>query len=118
MSDQEQAASGAEGDPAAGQAAAVLRLLGLSRRAGRLEVGFSAVQRLVNRFPDAVVLMTRDMGASQRHRTEAWQVARTIVLPLSSAELGEAMGRETVAVVALRDPGFAKGLLGILEPGS
>ncbi len=110
MSDQEQSKQGPEAGAEALQAESVLRLLGLARRAGKLEVGFSAVERLVQRHQDVLVIVTADMGPSQRHKTENWQVAQTIELPLTSVCLGEAMGRQKVAVVGLRDPGFAKGI--------
>ncbi len=91
-------------------AAAVLRLLGLARRSGRLEVGFRAVERLALRHADAVVMVTRDMGASQRRRVDNWQVRKVVTLPLTSDRLGSAMGREKVAVTGLRDTGFIKGI--------
>ncbi len=110
MSDQEEILPVPE-DPAAEQLAeSILRLLGLARRAGKLEVGFSAVERLVQRHQNVVVMVTSDMGASQRHRAENWQVSKAVTLPMTSARLGEAMGRDKVAVVGLRDPGFAKGI--------
>jgi len=91
-------------------AVAALRLLGLARRSGRLEVGFSAVERLALRHSDAVVMVTLDMGASQRRRLENWQVKKVVTLPLTSERLGSAMGREKVAITGLRDAGFIKGL--------
>ncbi len=111
--DQGHASTGAPaGSPDAGDsgAEAVLRLLGLARRAGKLEVGFSAVERMAARYPDTVVLVARNMGAAQRHRVENWQVRRVVTLPVTSEDLGRAMGRKVVAVTGLRDAGFAKGI--------
>ena len=88
----------------------VLKLLGLARRAGKLEVGFSAVERMAQRHRDALVMVTRDMGASQRRRVDGWPGVKVRTLPVDSARLGEAMGRSKVAVTGLYDAGFRAGI--------
>ena len=67
-------------------AAEVLKLLGLARRAGKLEVGFSAVERMAHRRSDALVMVARDMGPSQRRQVDGWPGVKVLTLPLYMAE--------------------------------
>ncbi|NCQ34000.1 hypothetical protein GW813_02755 [bacterium] len=92
-------------------AAEVLKLLGLARRAGKLEVGFSAVERMAHRRSDALVMVARDMGPSQRRQVDGWPGVKVLTLPLDSSRLGEAMGRDKVAVTGLYDSGFRAGIM-------
>lgn len=89
----------------------MLALLGLARRAGKLAVGYRAVEQLVKRGERPLVIVARDAGASQKGKISGWTPLRGLVDDVvTKDELAQAMGREKLAVVGLSDPGFVRGL--------
>lgn len=99
--------------PAAGddRAARLLALLGLARNAGRLAVGYSAVELLVKRGEEPVVVVAIDAGPGQRGRIARWEPVRLLLADaVSAADLARALGRDKLSVVATSDPGFVKGI--------
>lgn len=93
------------------QAEKLLNLLGLARRAGRLAVGFSAVERLVRRGEKPLVIVAQDIGPSQRNKVLRWEpVAGFVQDVLTSEDLALRLGRDKLVVVGLSDPGFIKGI--------
>ena len=101
-------------DDAARRAERLLGLLGLARRAGKLAVGFSAVEQLVKRGERPLVIVARDAGAGQRARIGRWEPVRGLVDDaVDAADLAEALGRGKLSVVGLTDPGFVQGILGL-----
>ena len=94
----------------------LLNLLGLARRAGRLAVGFSAVERLVKRGERPLIVVARDIGAAQREKVRRWQpVAGCVEDIVTSAELADRLGRQKLAVVGVSDPGFVKGIAELID---
>jgi len=92
-------------------------LLGLARRAGKLAVGASAVERLVHGGEKPLVVLASDAGASLRGSVERWEPVEGVVADiLTSDEMAEAMGRQKLAVMAVADPGFVRGILKNLKP--
>jgi len=92
-------------------------LLGLARRAGKLALGASAVERMVHGGDKPLVILASDAGASLRGSTERWDPVEGVVADvLTSDEMAEAMGREKLAVMAVADPGFVRGILKNLKP--
>ena len=110
-------------------------LLGLARRAGKLAVGASAVERLVHGGEKPLVVLASDAGASLRGSVERWEPVEGVALEtggslkvvfdpvegvvadiLTSDEMAEAMGRQKLAVMAVADPGFVRGILKNLKP--
>lgn len=92
-------------------------LLGLARRAGKLAVGASAVERMVHQGARPLVVLATDAGASLRGTVERWEDLRTVVDDvLSCEEMARAFGREKLAIVAVADPGFVRGILKIEKP--
>jgi ribosomal protein L7Ae-like RNA K-turn-binding protein len=95
-----------------------LGLLGLARRAGKLALGATAVEQLVHRGPPPVVVVARDAGAGQRRRMLALRPVRGHVADLlDRQQLAARLGRNELAVVAVADPGFVRGLqeLGVVR---
>jgi hypothetical protein len=91
-----------------------LGLLGLARRSGKLAVGASAVEQLVHRGRRPVVIVARDAGASQRRRLLALQPVRGFVDDaFDRATLAQKLGRGELVVVAVSEPGFVSGLIGL-----
>ncbi len=93
------------------QADKLLGLLGLARRAGRLGMGFSAVDRMVNRGENPLVITAVDLGDSLKGKVSRWQPVRGVVADvLTGEDLARALGRDKLAVVGVSDSGFVKGI--------
>lgn len=89
----------------------LLGLLGLARRAGKLAVGFSAVEKMVRHGERPLVILATDIGASQRGKVMRWEpVAGFVTDILTGESMARALGRDKLAVVGLSDPGFIKGI--------
>ena len=89
----------------------LLGLLGLARRAGKLAIGFHAVEKLVRRGEKPLVIVARDIGPSQRKKVLGWNPVRAFINDeLTGEEMAQALGREKLVVVGLSDPGFIKGI--------
>ena len=90
---------------------AVLRLLGLARRSGALQLGATSVLRCMKREPSGVVILARDAGSNliravRRQRGDFW-VDHAL---FAGEELAEAFGRDELSVVSVHDAGFVSGL--------
>jgi len=93
------------------QVVKLLGLLGLARRAGRLGMGFSAVEKMVAKGENPMVITVSDMGDSLRGKVSRWQPVRGIVADvLTGEDLARALGRDKLAVVGVSDSGFVKGI--------
>ncbi len=89
----------------------LLALLGLANRAGKLAVGYSAVDKMVRRQMRPMVILASDIGASQFCKTQRWEpVAGLLAGAVSGEELARLLGREKLSVVAVCDSGFIKGI--------
>ena len=80
---------------------AILSLLGLCRRAGKLTIGNDAVVEDTKNGTAKLVILTRDISANTRKKL--------------TKELGFALGRRLAAVVAVCDDGFAAKLTTLIE---
>jgi ribosomal protein L7Ae-like RNA K-turn-binding protein len=93
------------------QADKLIALLGLARRAGRLGMGFSAVEKMVVKGENPLVVTTSDMGNSLKMKVSRWQPVRGVVSGvLTGEEMARALGRDKLAVVGVSDSGFVKGI--------
>ena len=96
----------------------LLGLLGLARRAGKLAIGFSAVEQLVKRGEAPLVVVAAGVGASQLGKIERWEPLRGLVKDALPAEdLAQAMGRDKLVVVGVCDPGFINGIQKLVAGG-
>ena len=96
----------------------LLGLLGLARRAGKLAMGFHAVERLVKRGENPFVIVATDIGPSQRNKVMAWEPVRGLMDDVFTGdEIAQSFGREKLVVVAVSDHGFVKGLKKSLQSG-
>ncbi len=94
----------------------LLALLGLARRAGRLAMGFSAVEQLVRKPARVLVIAASDMGAAQKSKVERFEnLAGLIDDALTKEQLAEAFGRNKLAIIGLSDPGFIKGIKKLID---
>ncbi|MCP4293204.1 MAG: hypothetical protein GY780_15375 [bacterium] len=94
----------------------LLALLGLARRAGKLSMGFNAVEQL-SRKPAKVLLITAsDMGGAQKSKALRFEnLAGVLDDALDSKQLAEAFGRNKLAIIGLSDPGFIKGIKKLID---
>ncbi|MEN8008030.1 MAG: 50S ribosomal protein L7ae [Candidatus Krumholzibacteriota bacterium] len=93
------------------QADKLLGLLGLARRAGRLGMGVSAVEKMVHKGENPLVITAVDIGDSLKGRVSRWEPVRGVVADvLTGEDLARALGREKLAVVGVSDSGFVKGI--------
>lgn len=88
----------------------VLHLLGLARKAGRLEAGEEPVGAACRAHRARLVLLAADAASNTCRRAAHFGEAGSVlwlVLPFSKVELGGLLGRSSCAMLALTDPGFA-----------
>ncbi|MDZ7266723.1 MAG: ribosomal L7Ae/L30e/S12e/Gadd45 family protein [candidate division KSB1 bacterium] len=92
----------------------ILPLLGLAQRAGKIVIGFDAVRRAINTRQAVLVVFAGDAAAARR-RVLHHTVAVPHVIVGTKAEWGRYWGRSEVAMFALLDRNFAKGILARLK---
>ena len=93
----------------------VLNLLGLARRAGKLQIGHDAALLSVRKGNAALVILTQDASPRHKRELEAASFAdRTVVLPFSMSDTGIATGKKS-CIYAIEDEGFAKAILNKLS---
>ena len=89
----------------------ILHLLGLARKAGRLEIGEEPVGAVCRARQARLVLLASDAADNTIRRASHFsQSAKNTIclqLPLTKAELGSGLGRTACAMAALTDVGFA-----------
>ncbi len=94
----------------------MLALMGLARRAGRLAIGFSAVEMEVRGSRKVLVVAATDMGAAQKSKVNRFEnLAALIDDVLTSEQMAEAFGRNKLAIIGLSDPGFVKGIKKLID---
>ena len=92
----------------------VLSLLGLALRGGNLVVGEEPVEAVARARDARVLLLASDAADNTRRRTAHFAEAGQCIwlsLPFTKAELGQAVGRRSVAIVAVTDIGLAAALV-------
>ena len=92
----------------------VLHLLGLARKAGRLELGEEPVGAVCRARQAKLVLLACDAASNTFRRAAHFGEAGNVLwleVPFTKAELGFALGRGSCAMLALTDVGFASSLV-------
>lgn len=95
----------------------VLHLLGIARKAGRVEVGEEPVGAAARARQAKLILVAGDAAENSVRRAGHFaQAGQTpwLRVPYSKAELGGAVGRSSCAMLALTDIGLASALAGHL----
>ena len=95
----------------------ILHLLGLARKAGRLEIGEEPVGAACRARHAKVMLIASDAAPNTRRRAAHFGEAGNVLwleVPYTKAQLGFTLGRGSCAMLALTDPGFAASLTGKL----
>lgn len=88
----------------------VLSMLGLAKKAGRVETGEEPVGAAARARKARVILVAQDAGPSSQRR--AFSFAQTgeclcLTIPADKDALGRALGRTSVAMCAVTEIGFA-----------
>ena len=92
----------------------ILHLLGLARKAGRLEGGEEPVGAACRAHHARLVLLASDAAPNSCRRAAHFGQAGNVLfleLPFTKAELGFVLGRGSCAMLALTDAGFAASVL-------
>ena len=92
----------------------ILSLLGLALRGGNLAVGEEPVDAVARARDARVLLLASDAAAGTRRRCEHFAAAGDCLwlpIPFPKAELGRAVGRTSVAIVAVTDIGLANAVV-------
>lgn len=88
----------------------ILRLLGLARKAGKLEAGEEPVGAACRARQAKLVVVAADASPNTYRRIAHFGEAGNVLwltLPCTKAELGSVLGRGSCAMAALLDAGFA-----------
>lgn len=88
----------------------VLHLLGLAKKAGRLEIGEEPVGAACRARQARLVLLAQDAAPNTRRRAAHFGQAGGVLwleTPFDKAALGLILGRASCAMLALTDAGFA-----------
>lgn len=88
----------------------VLSLLGLAKKAGRLELGEDSVGDTAKNHNARLILLSSDASEHTARRARRFAQAGACLcadLPATKEELGRAVGRGSCAVLAITDIGFA-----------
>ena len=91
-----------------------LHLLGIAKKAGRLEVGEEPVGAAARARQARVILLASDAAANTARRAGHFGEAGSVLwltVPYTKAELGGAVGRASCAMLALTDAGLAASLM-------
>ena len=92
----------------------ILHLLGLARKAARLEIGEEPVGAVCRARQAKLVLIAGDAAPNTFRRAAHFGEAGNVLwlaLPQTKEELGFALGRSSVAMLALTDIGFASAIV-------
>lgn len=91
----------------------ILRLLGLAKKAGRLELGEEPVGAVCRARQAKLVLLAADAAPNTRRRAAHFGEAGNVLwleVPFNKSELGLILGRSSCAMLALTDAGFSAAL--------
>ena len=98
-----------------------LRMLGIARKAGFLEIGEEAVGTAARAKKARLILSAADASANSRHRAVNFSKAGGVpelVVPFTKEELGMALGKGTPAMLTITDIGLASSFLSKLNAES
>jgi len=87
-----------------------LQMLGLAKKAGRLEIGEEPVGAVARARKAKLLILASDAAANTARRAAHFGEAGNVLFlttPFTKAELGMTVGRSSCAMLAFTDPGFA-----------
>lgn len=90
----------------------ILNFLGIARRAGKLSLGFDAVEESVNKRKSKLIILACDVSERTRKNVEMLSERgniKTVFSEIPMEDIGNAIGK-TVGIISVNDEGFAKRL--------
>jgi len=95
----------------------LMGLLGIAQKAGKAQAGEESAALAAKSHKARVLLLAADAGERTRRHAEglSGDNCPLLTVPLTKAELGEAVGRGSCAVLALTDVGLASAAVKKLE---
>ena len=100
----------------------ILSMIGLAKKAGRVEIGEEPVGSAVRAKKARVILIAQDAAASSVRRAKAFANVGNclyLTIPADKDDLGRCLGRTSCAMAAVTDIGFADAIvkkLAALDP--
>ena len=89
----------------------IFKLAGLARRAGKIALGTSMLEKNLRRKKVALILIAEDATKNTVDKILSLQPSCPYLVFGSKGEWGKAMGREEIAVLGILEANFAKGIL-------
>ena len=92
----------------------ILSMIGLAKKAGRVEIGEEPVGAAARAKHARVILVAEDAGASSVRRAYSFAQSGAclcLTVGVSKDDLGRALGRTSVAMAAVTDIGFAESIV-------
>ncbi len=92
----------------------MLHMIGMAKRAGRLEIGEEPVSTACHGHHARLVLVASDTAENSLRRVAQFAEmgnAPLVPLPCTKGELGMALGRASCAMIAITEVGFASAVM-------
>ena len=92
----------------------MLHLLGIARKAGKLELGEEPTGAAARARQAKLILVARDAADNTFRRVRHFADAGNVLwvsVPFTKAEMGSAVGRTSCAMLAVMDPGLAAAMV-------
>ena len=92
----------------------ILSLIGLAKKAGRVEIGEEPVGSAARSKKARVILIAEDAAAASVRRAKAFADAGSclyLTIPAGKDDLGRCLGRTSCAMAAVTDIGFADAIV-------
>ena len=91
--------------------------LGLTKRAGHLIEGYSRCNEQRNKINLHLIIISDDASESTRKKFKKHSIAKDILLieDFAKEELGEAIGREEIKILAIKDKKMAERLFELYQ---
>ena len=92
----------------------ILSMIGLAKKAGRMEIGEEPVGAAARAKHARVILVAADAGASSVRRAYSFAQSGAclcLTIDVSKDDLGRALGRTSCAMAAVTDIGFAEAIV-------
>ena len=91
----------------------ILSMIGLAKKAGRVEIGEEPVGAVARAKHARLILLAQDAGGSSVRRAYSFAESGSclcLTIPANKDQLGGCVGRTSVAMLAITDIGFAEAI--------
>ncbi len=96
----------------------IIKLIHLSRKAGKMAAGHSSVHAMLEQGKVALLIFAEDYSSGSEKKIFKGIETEVPVIRLGTcAELGSEFGRDSLGVIAILDSNFASGILKYVEQG-